>query len=120
MGKSNVLGAWGEDKAVRYLQSQGYEILERNFHSRYGEIDIIARDGAFLVFAEVRLRASIRHGRPEETVDHRKQEKLRLTAECYLQTHETQLQPRFDVVALYAKNGMDTRPLPVRHIQNAF
>ncbi len=120
MGKSNDLGAWGEEKAARYLQSQGYELLERNFRSRYGEIDIIARDGEFLVFAEVRLRASTRFGLPEETVDRRKQEKLRLTAECYLQTHEAPLQPRFDVVALYAKNGMDTRPLPVKHIKNAF
>ena len=120
MGESNVLGAWGEEKAARYLLSRGYEILERNFHSRYGEIDIIARDGAYLVFAEVRLRSSVRFGTPQETVDHRKQEKLRLTAQCYLQSHENELQPRFDVIALYAKDGMDTRPLPVRHIKNAF
>ena len=120
MGKSNELGAWGEEKAARFLESKGYRILERNYHSRYGEIDIIAEDGEYLVFAEVRLRKNSRFGSPEESVDHRKQEKLRQTAELYLQTHETELQPRFDVIALYAKDGMDTVPLPVHHIKNAF
>lgn len=120
MGNSNTLGAWGEEKAARFLTERGYTVLERNFHSRYGEIDLIAEDGEFLVFVEVKLRASVSHGLPEETVTPRKQEKLRLTAETYLQTHETNKQPRFDVVALYAKDGMETFPLPVRHIKNAF
>lgn len=120
MGKSNTLGAWGEEKAARFLSEQGYTILERNFHSRYGEIDLIVEDQCYLVFVEVKLRASGSHGLPEETVTLRKQEKLRLTAEAYLQTHETDKQPRFDVVALYARDGMETCPLPVRHIQNAF
>ena len=120
MGKSNALGAWGEEKAARFLTGQGYTIVERNFHSRYGEIDLIAEDPEYLVFVEVKLRASVSHGLPEETVTRTKQEKLRLTAEIYLQTHETTKQPRFDVVALYARDGMDTSPLPVRHIKNAF
>lgn len=120
MGKSNDLGAWGEEKAARFLEQQGFRILERNFRSRFGEIDLIGETEEFLVFVEVRLRKSIRFGTPEETVDHRKQQKLRLTAESYLQKHPTDKQPRFDVVALYAKDGMDTRPLPVKHIKNAF
>ena len=109
MGKSNTLGAWGEEKAAEFLIEQGY-----------GEIDLIAEDSEFLIFVEVKLRASASHGLPEEMVTRRKQEKLRLTAETYLQTHETTKQPRFDVVALYARDGMDTSPLPVRHIKNAF
>ena len=76
MGKSNTLGVWGEEKAARFLTEQGYTILERNFHSRYGEIDLIAEDQDFLVFVEVKLRASTSHGLPEETVTLRKQEKL--------------------------------------------
>ncbi len=120
MEKSRTLGAWGEEKAARFLSQQGYEIVERNFHSRFGEIDLIARKDSFLVFVEVRLRKDTRYGTPEETVDARKQQKLRLTAEYYLMLHPTTLQPRFDVVALYAKDGMDTVPLPVRHIKNAF
>lgn len=120
MGKSNTLGAWGEEKAARFLEQCGYEIIRRNYHSRYGEIDLIAEDGDYLIFVEVRLRKSAGHGSPEESVDRRKQEKIRMTAQMYLQQYPTEKQPRFDVVALYAKNGMETRPLPVRHIKNAF
>ena len=57
MGNSNTLGAWGEEKAARFLTERGYTVLERNFHSRYGEIDLIAENGEFLVFVEVKLRA---------------------------------------------------------------
>lgn len=120
MGKSNELGAWGEEKAAAFLKKQGLRILERNYRCRYGELDIIAEDDDFLIFAEVRLRKSTRFGTPEETVDARKQQKLRLAAESYLQEHPTMKQPRFDVVALYAKDGMETSPLPVRYIKNAF
>lgn len=120
MGRSNELGAWGEEKAVRYLTRRGYQILDRNFRSRFGEIDIIAKKGDELVFVEVRLRRSTAHGTPEETVDHRKQEKLRKTAQYYLLCNPTELQPRFDVLALYAHKGTDTWPLPLKHIKNAF
>lgn len=120
MGRSNELGAWGEEKAARFLTERGFTVVARNFRCAYGELDIVAEDEQYLVFAEVRLRKNSRFGTPEETVDHRKQQKLRLAAEAYLQQHPTVKQPRFDVVALYAKDGMDTMPLPVRHIINAF
>ena len=114
------MGAWGEEKAARFLKQQGYQVTGRNYRGRYGEIDLIAENDEFLCFVEVRLRKTTHFGRPEETVDHRKQQKLRLTAEAYLQQHPTEKQPRFDIVALYAKDGMDTKPLPVLHIKNAF
>ena len=117
---TTLAGRRGEALAAAYLRKKGYCILAAGYRSPYGEIDLIAEDGEFLVFVEVKLRASVSHGLPEETVTPRKQEKLRLTAETYLQTHETNKQPRFDVVALYAKDGMETCPLPVRHIKNAF
>ena len=120
MAHHNELGAWGEDKAVRFLVQRGCKILARNYRSRYGEIDIIAEDGQEIAFVEVRLRSSTAHGRPEETVDYRKQRKLRLTAEYFLMKNPTGLQPRFDVIALYAVNGEATVPLPVRYIKNAF
>lgn len=120
MGKSNALGIWGEEKAAQFLTEQGYRIICRNYHSRYGEIDLIAENEDFLIFVEVKLRAALSHGRPEEAVTPKKQEKLRLTAQQYLQNHEIEKQPRFDVVALYAKDGMETCPLPVKHIKNAF
>jgi putative endonuclease len=120
MGKSNTLGAWGEDKALEFLTQQGFSLVERNYHSRYGEIDLIVENHQFLVFAEVKLRKSCRYGTPAEAVTSKKQERLRNTALLYLQSHPTDKQPRFDVVALYAPEGMDTHPLPVQHIENAF
>jgi putative endonuclease len=120
MGKSSTLGAWGEEKALEFLVQKGFRLVERNYHSRYGEIDLIVEDDQFLVFAEVKLRKSCRYGTPAEAVTPKKQERLRNTALLYLQAHPTQKQPRFDVVALYAKDGADTHPLPVQHIENAF
>ena len=120
MGNSNTLGAWGEEKAARFLTERGYTVLERNFHSRYGEIDLIAEDGEFLVFVEVKLRASVSHGLPEETVTPRKQEKLRLTAETYLQTHETNKQPRFDVVEIVTRKGRPLEPVSIDHFMAAY
>lgn len=120
MGKSNDLGAWGEEKAVRFLRQQGYRILERNFRCPYGEIDVIAQDGDEIVFVEVRLRKDVRYGAPEETVDLRKQRKIKMAVDIYLQQNPTELQPRGDVLALYAHHGMDTRPLPIKHIKYAF
>ena len=81
MGKSNALGAWGEEKAARFLMDQGYHIIQRNYHSRYGEIDLIAEDEEYLIFVEVKLRRSVSHGLPEEAVTPVKREKLRLTAQ---------------------------------------
>ena len=60
---------------------QGYHIIQRNYHSRYGEIDLIAEDEEYLIFVEVKLRSSVSHGLPEEAVTPGKQEKLRLTAQ---------------------------------------
>ena len=120
MGKSNTLGAWGEEKAVRFLKRRGFTIVDRNFRCRFGEIDIIAEIDEYLVFVEVRLRKDTRYGNPEETVDWRKQQKLKLAADYYLMTHEVEKDIRFDVVALYAHNGEKTWPLPVKHIENAF
>lgn len=120
MGRSNALGAWGEQKAAEYLARKGFTLVTRNYHSRYGEIDLIMEDAQYLVFVEVKLRKSSRYGTPAESVTRSKQEKLRNTALMYLQSHATDKQPRFDVVELYAPRGMDTYPVPVHHIENAF
>ena len=120
MGKSNALGAWGEEKAARFLMDLGYHIIQRYYHSRYGEIDLIAEDEEYLIFVEVKLRRSVSHGLPEEAVTPGKQEKLRLTAQRYLQIHETNKQPRFDVVEVYAPQGENTRKPVVRHWEGVF
>ena len=69
------LGPWGEEIAARCLELKGFEIVERNFCCRYGEIDIIAKNAEFLVFAEVKLRKSAKFGAAREFVDKRKQKR---------------------------------------------
>jgi len=109
-------GDWGEQIGCDVLVSKGFEVIARNWHSRYGEIDIIAKNDIYIVFAEVKTRKNANHGTAAEFVDESKQEKLRATAELYLQEFETELQPRFDVIEVYPA---EPKPL-VRHIQNAF
>ena len=118
--ESRLLGRWGEGLAADYLRKKGYSILAAGWRCRFGEIDLIAADRAYLCFVEVKLRKSDAFGQAGEFVDRRKQEKLRTTAQLYLAQNETSLQPRFDVVAIYAPQGMDTERPDVRHLENAF
>ena len=81
------VGDRGEGIARAYLKSKGYELVTTNFHCRWGEVDIIARDGQYLVFVEVRTRRRPGwYGEPEESISNRKRERLIATAETYLQT----------------------------------
>ena len=94
-------GAFWEQKAGEYLQSMGYEILEYNFRCRTGEIDIVARDGVYLVFCEVKYRGGTASGYPSEAVDHRKQKVISRCALYYLMKHgNTEIPCRFDVVSV--------------------
>ena len=113
------LGNFGEERAARYLRLHGYTILERNYRCRQGEIDIIARRRPYLVFVEVKLRKNADYGAAMEFVTEAKQQRLRLTAAQWLSQHETELQPRFDVVEVYAPQG-EKGPVRVRHLENAF
>ena len=81
---------------------------------------LIAEDESWLIFAEVKLRRSAGYGAAREFVDARKQERLRKTALMWLEAHETLLQPRFDVIEIYAPEGIATRRPAVRHIEDAF
>lgn len=95
-------GARYERQAAEYLEKKGYRILERNFYTRYGEIDIIARDGRYLVFLEVKYRRDAGEGHPLEAVDLRKQNKIRKTARFFLQRHGYRGDEpcRFDVIGI--------------------
>lgn len=97
-----AVGTRYEDRAAAYLESQGYHILEHSYRSRAGEIDLIARDGEYLVFVEVKYRADNSCGSPLEAVDYRKQRKIIQVARFYLLTHGwgTETCCRFDVVAV--------------------
>ncbi len=100
-------GAYAEQEAAEWLGQQGLKIVKRNFRCRLGEIDIIAHDGEHLIFVEVRLRKNKRYGGAAATVDYRKQRKLILAAQYYLNTQlrGRKLPPcRFDVIALTPHN----------------
>lgn len=118
--ESRLLGRWGEALAADYLRQKGYEILASGWRCRFGEIDLIARDKEYLCFVEVKLRRSTAFGTAAEFVDGRKQQRLRTTAQLYLQQHPTVLQPRFDVMEVLAPQGMATKAVKIRHLADAF
>ena len=109
-------GKQGENAAAEYLKNLGYKILARNFRTRWGEIDIVARDEDCLVFAEVKTRADESFGAPEAAVTRTKQEHLVKAAQIYLsQTHQGHAMWRIDVLALLKQND----GFAIRHLKNA-
>ena len=94
------VGQLMETAACRYLQHQGLELVGRNYRTKGGEIDLIMRDGADLVFVEVRYRASSSHGRPAESITAAKQRRLLYAARAYLMRFGVQPSCRFDVVSI--------------------
>lgn len=120
MGRNNIVGAWGESLAAEYLRKKRYKILATGYRSRFGEIDIIAFNRTYLLFVEVKLRKSSSFAKAHEFVDHHKQERLRTTAAIYLSQNPTSLQPRFDVIEIYAPEGTETARPEIYHIEDAF
>ncbi len=104
---SNKTGQQAEDSACHYLKTQGLSLVERNYCSPRGEIDLIMKDDSTTVFIEVRFRRNTRFGSGAESVDYRKQQKLLATAAHYLQKNPKAARGacRFDVISLTANNG---------------
>ncbi|RCX33420.1 YraN family protein [Thioalbus denitrificans] len=100
-------GREAEERACRHLTAAGLRLLERNFNSRRGEIDLVMREGATLVFVEVRYRRSDRFGSGAESVDRRKMSRILAAARHYLQLHPGAADRpcRFDVVAIGPGDG---------------
>lgn len=118
MMKKRDIGLAAEEAAARHLKKLGYKIIERNFFSRFGEIDIIARDGEYTVFVEVRYRKSESYGSGAETVDAIKRGKIKKTAEVYLMKNGGFFSPaRFDVVSISGELGKNCA---VEVIKDAF
>ena len=117
---SRLLGRWGEERAAAYLRDKGYSLKAANWRCRFGELDLVAEDRTCLCFVEVKLRRNDAYGSAAAFVDRRKQNRLRAAAELYLAGHPTDLQPRFDVVEVYAPQGMDTANPKIFHLENAF
>lgn len=111
-------GGWGEAVAAQYLRRKGYQIVAQNFNTRFGEIDLIARTGRFIVFVEVKTRKNDRFAAAREHVDGPKRRRIIATAQQWLQRNPTELQPRFDVVEIYGEEDLPVRE--IHHIENAF
>ena len=117
---ANLTGAWGEALAAEYLRNKRYVVLAAGFHSKFGEIDLIVKDKKYLVFVEVKLRKSPKFALAREFVNRRKQDRIRVTAAIYLENHPTSLQPRFDVIEIYAPQGRQTPNPEIIHLEDAF
>ena len=112
-------GITGEEIAVRYLRNCGYTILEKNYRSRYGEADIIAKDNKYIVFIEVKTRHNDKFGLPRESVDMHKQNRVRCTAGIYMAKMKLYDCPiRFDVVEVILDANDRTKSVAL--IKNAF
>ena len=120
MGRNNLVGAWGEATAAEYLRKKHYNIVAVGYHSRFGEIDLIVENKKFLVFVEVKLRKTPKFAAGREYVNRPKQDRIRVTASIYLSQYPTQLQPRFDVIEIYAPNGVETSKPEIYHLEDAF
>ena len=120
MGKNNIAGAWGETVAAQYLKKKHYRLIATGYRCKFGEIDLIVCNRKFLVFVEVKLRKSDQFAQALEFVDCHKQARLRTTAACYLEQFPTKLQPRFDVIEVYAPEGVHTTNPKINHLEDAF
>ena len=111
-----LLGDAGEKASAKYLENKGYHIVVRNYRTRYGEIDIIAKKENVLVFVEVKLRTGSNYGRGLEAITPHKVEKIHQVAISYIQeNYEVEPECRFDVIEILNSNQME-----ILHIENAF
>ncbi len=118
--KTNLTGKWGEVKAAEYLRKKKYSIVGMGYRSRFGEIDIIAEDKRYVVFVEVKTRKSDRFAKAMEYVTEAKAQRVRTTAQLWLAQNDRGLQPRFDVIEVYAPQGAGTEAPEINHIEDAF
>jgi putative endonuclease len=99
------LGEEGEELAIKFLKKNGYRIIQRNYRTPIGEIDIIARDGETMVFVEVKTRESMRYGLPFESIGLRKRQRISNVAALFLRRFKEIPPCRFDVVSICYEDG---------------
>lgn len=108
-----LLGSLGEKRAEKFLKKKGYKIIDKNYVTKFGEIDLIGLYGDFIVFIEVKTRTNKSYGEAMEAVDVKKQDRYKRSARLFLTTHlDLVFQPRFDVIEVY--------PDEINHIEDAF
>lgn len=118
LNRSQMLGKKGEKIASKYLKKLGYKILTENYTCKFGEIDIIAKEGKDLVFVEVKTRTNRKFGDPIESVHWNKQQQIIRVAQNYLaQLKNSEMQARFDVISILYPL---TDRMQIEVIRNAF
>jgi len=110
------LGQIGEQTAAEFLQGRGYKVIEKNFHTRYGEIDLVCRYKKQLVFVEVKTRSSRLFGYPEEAITPAKLQKISQAAELYLEKKNLSVRWRIEVVAILINHRQQS--LNIQHLTN--
>jgi len=114
---TKAVGDRGENLAVDFLIQKGYVLLQRNYRKRYGEVDIIAREGGTLIFCEVKRSRYEGDSHPELRVDRKKQIKITRCARSYLSDDPPAFESiRFDIITVTSRQGRDI----IEHIENAF
>ena len=117
MNRRQKIGKSGEAAAVRFLKKNGYKILEQNYRTQLGEIDIIAKDRQTIVFIEVKTRRSLEYGSPKRAVTPKKRRNISMTALYYLKVNnQSHAEARFDVVTVFSRGGQ----IDIDIIKNAF
>ena len=117
--KSKTVGDMGEKEAVKFLKKNGYKILETNFKTKFGEIDIIAKKDKYICFVEVKTRSSAKYGEPKEAVNFHKQKKILSVAKYYLAKQKEDTLCRFDVIEV-KYNKENNKVTEINHIKDAF
>ncbi len=116
MAQHNKKGEQGEQIAQNYLLEKGYKILEKNWRYQKAEVDIIAKDGNFLVFVEVKCRSTNIFGEPQTFVSEKKQELFMLAAEAYLEEKDLNSEIRFDIIGII----LPSQKAKIEHFKDAF
>lgn len=116
--KSTNIGKFGENVAKKYLVNKGLKYLKSNYHSKYGEIDIIFEDDKYIIFVEVKTRKEGALVRGVDSVNNFKKVKILKTALVYISEFNPQKQPRFDVLEVIINRKGEC--FKINHFQNAF
>lgn len=125
MNNTRQTGRQGENAACDWLTKQGYTIVQKNYTSPHGEIDIIAEDNQYIIFVEVKYRKNSIHlakyGRPIKAITKKKKEHVIFTAKHYLRNHPSQKKPRIDAIEIVSEMTTDGFvTLQIKHFKNAF
>ncbi len=117
MAKHNILGERGETIAYDYLTHKGYKIVARNWRHRKAEIDLIAWDDKTLVFIEVKTRSNDLFGKPEVSVDDKKETLIIAAASAYMESIDYEWAVRFDIISIVVHNEDAAK---IQHFEDAF